>query len=128
MINPRLTIERERRDGTEGVALCVRAEGGPPEHYQMKIDAWSIKGTGEYHLRIDGLGMLRMHTSDSIARIVKWLVELNVEDLLDGPIRRVLERDLADYLPPAELAVEYFELARAAALGELAPLLSGSQN
>jgi hypothetical protein len=96
MVN--LTIDREPRDETNKFSLCVTARSGEPDNLEFRIDIWSLKDEGNFHLRLDGLGY-REHFE---ARTVS---------------------DLYNILAHVSCETKYSEPARQAALSELAPLL-----
>jgi hypothetical protein len=136
----KISIERSRRGPTEGVALCVRAFDHPR---QFKIDVWSELDSGEYHMRLDGFGYLRIWQSATLQALLARLAAVDVADV----VRQALEmhRIIAEAFvrwkegnptglieappAPAELEIaEFFQTCRQRVLVELAPLGASSQN
>lgn len=129
-----VVVDREPRRPEEGVALCVRAYDHP---LQYKIDIWSTKGEGLYHMRLDGFGHLRMYKADTLRDLLIALAATQVTDVVKAHQEQHKMITLAWKVQPPEVRrpntmipeipelviAEYFEAARNAALKELQPLV-----
>jgi hypothetical protein len=125
-------IDREPRGPKEGVALNVRVTSGPPEHWQVKIDVWSEKGTGQYRMRLDGFAVIRLYEAASVQELFMQLASLDVAGLVAQSMvmQEKIKQAWAEAPEPVEIAAagemtiaEYFEAARKAMLKELQPLV-----
>ncbi|MGA8654525.1 MAG: hypothetical protein WB586_00110 [Chthoniobacterales bacterium] len=121
-----IETDRQPRGPTEeGLALSIYVKSGEPQHWQFKIDAWSTKADGLYHLRLDALGFLANVSAQSVFELYSWLELLNAAAMLKA--RRRMTPKPHDHWP-RKIVVQYFKAARAAALAELEPLLHSADN
>jgi hypothetical protein len=116
-----VTIDRKPHGPEEGVALRVTTtdQDKYPDR-QFKIDVWSEKNSGNYQMRLDGLGYLQLWEADALKPLLERLADLHGFDPAQEALRI---REALGQTPMGEFTfIHFFDSARAAVLRELGPL------
>jgi hypothetical protein len=124
----KVTIDREPREG-EGLALTIFVRG--EDHRQFKIDIWSKKDSGEYSIRLDGFGFVRIAITPNLREIIGVLTLLNTKKVVQDML--AIQKLIMESVPEAQVTdeltlAEFVETARLAAVNELLPLASQGSN
>jgi hypothetical protein len=93
MVN--LTIDREPRDETNKFSLCATARSGEPDNLEFRIDIWSLKDEGSFHMRLDGLGYREHFEANTASELSVILASIRCESECFESARKAVLSEIA---------------------------------